>query len=90
MPYVTLPGGIRAHVKMARPPRRSCSAEGCTRWATKLCDFAVGPKRTCSKPICDQHAQSVGPDLDHCPVHAGRQSGLFTALVSQQNPKEGP
>lgn len=81
MPYVTLPGGIRAHIKVARRPRRVCSAEGCASWSTKLCDFAIGAKRTCSVPVCDAHATSVGPDLDHCPLHAGKQCGLFTELM---------
>lgn len=27
------------------------------------------------------HATPVGPDLDHCPRHAGVQAGLFTELV---------
>jgi hypothetical protein len=43
--------------------------------AGKLCDFVVSSpqqvthKRTCDAPICDEHATSVGKDLDYCPDH---------------------
>jgi hypothetical protein len=81
MPYVQLPGGIVAHVKMAKPRRRLCCATGCTTASTKQCDFAIGAGKTCDAYICSAHATSVGPDIDHCPKHAGRQAGLFTGLT---------
>lgn len=85
MPYVRLPGGIVAHVKMARPRRRQCSAstrgERCGNVASRQCDFALGSGRTCDAHICSAHATSVGPDVDHCPTHAGQQAGLFTGLL---------
>jgi hypothetical protein len=86
MPYVQLPGGIVAHVKMAKPRQRRCSAIGehgvrCSRPGAFQCDYSVAIGRTCGAYICRQHAASVGPDLDHCPKHANRQAGLFTGLV---------
>lgn len=86
MQYVELAGGIVAHVKIAKPRRRRCSALGrlgvrCDRTGTLQCDYQVAVGRTCDAYICGQHAVSVGPDVDHCPKHANRQGGLFTSLV---------
>lgn len=80
MPFVNLPNGVVAHLKVARRPRRVCCAQGCSAWSTRLCDYALSAKRTCNAPMCDAHATSVGPDLDHCPAHAHVQAGLFTGL----------
>lgn len=41
----------------------------CGEIAGKLCDWKVSGG-TCSEPICDEHAMSVGDDLDLCPTHA--------------------
>lgn len=85
MPFVRLPGGIVAHVKLAKPRRHQCSAAGrngrCSNTATHQCDYPLGGGRTCDAWICAAHATSAGPDLDHCPTHAGHQGGLFTGLV---------
>jgi hypothetical protein len=81
MPFVRLPGGIVAHVKMAKPRRRRCCVDACLIAATKQCDYALGKGRTCDAYICGRHAASVGPDLDHCPTHARAQAGLFTGLM---------
>lgn len=66
-----LPGGGFA---CDRSKRQSCSAPGCSKWASKLCDFPVhNPKkksRTCDAPMCDQHATSMGKEIDYCPPHA--------------------
>src|SRR5258707_12570960 len=35
----------------------------------KLCDFPVGPKKTCNAGMCARCATSVGNDLDYCPTH---------------------
>lgn len=86
MPYVRMPGGIVAHVKMAKPRRHRCAGTErggvpCPRSATHQCDYQVAHGKTCDAWICSAHAQSVGPDLDHCPTHAGQQAGLFTGLI---------
>lgn len=85
MPYVRLPGGVVAHVKMAKRPRRRCTGtEGtfpCPTPATHQCDYLIAPGKTCNAWFCAAHATSVGPDLDHCPTHARAQAGLFTGLV---------
>lgn len=36
-----------------------------------LCDYPIGKGRTCSAKICSEHRTKAGPDLDHCPAHAG-------------------
>jgi hypothetical protein len=59
-----------------------CLREGNRVLSGKLCDFVVSSpqvvthKRTCDAPMCDKHAQSIGPDLDHCPDHA-KQGEMF-------------
>lgn len=84
MPYVRLPDGTVAHVKMAKQrQRRCCGTEGghpCPTAAALQCDFALGAGRTCDAYICAAHAREVGPDLHHCPKHAVHQAGLFTGL----------
>jgi hypothetical protein len=67
MPFVRLPDGGVAHVKMGKPSRRRCSSCG-TRWASRQCDYPKG-KGTCDKHLCDGCAVTVGPDLDYCPDH---------------------
>lgn len=91
MPYVTLPDGVRMHVRMAKPRRRRCcGTEGtspCPTPATIQCDApTVGKSGTCDAWCCDAHAREVGPDLHQCPYHAstrasGAQGGLFTGLL---------
>ncbi len=50
-----------------------CSAPGCGRSHTKLCDFPLkGAKagKTCDAKLCDRCAVRVGKDTDYCPAHA--------------------
>lgn len=86
MPYVKLPGGIVAHIRMAKPRRRRCiGAEGghaCPTAATLQCDFPTTAGKTCDVYICPAHARRVGTELDYCPAHAHQPAGLFTALVA--------
>lgn len=88
MPWLTLPNGMTAHVRMAKPRRRRCcGTEGghpCPTPAAFQCDFAVSAGKTCDAWCCRAHASSVGPDIDHCPGHAQRQAGLFTGLKELQ------
>ena len=85
MPYVRLPGGFVAHVKMAKQRRRQCcGTEGgrpCPTGAGFQCDFQMAPGKTCDAWCCDAHAREVGPDVHHCPAHAGRQGGLFRNIA---------
>lgn len=66
-----LPGGGGGFVCTRGPRMKKCAF--CSHIGTKLCDFPVGDGKTCDKPMCAHHAKSVGPDLDHCPEHAGRK-----------------
>jgi len=62
----------------SRRRRRPC--RWCDALATRLCDrVKPGRSRPCNAPMCDQHATSVGDDLDHCPdcVKAAAQLPLF-------------
>jgi hypothetical protein len=81
MPYVRLPGGIVAHVRMAKPRQHRCSAPACYTPATHQCDYHVAQGKTCDAWFCRAHAHEIGPDLHHCPLHANTQAGLFTGLT---------
>ena len=63
-----------------RSHRPSCSAAGCTRPSTKLCDFPV-KGGTCDRPLCDGHAHQVADDKHFCPGH-------YRLWVSQGKPEE--
>jgi hypothetical protein len=84
MPYVRLPNGFVAHVKMAKKRRRPCcGSEGgspCPTPATIQCDFLVASGRTCDAWCCEAHAKHVGEYQDLCPDHTG-QARLFTDLL---------
>lgn len=91
MPYVRLPDGTVAHVRMAKPRRRRCcgteGTSGCPTPATIQCDApTAGASGTCDAWCCDAHARTVGPDQHLCPNHTGpraigAQDGLFTGLL---------
>lgn len=34
-----------------------------------LCDYPVGAGKTCSLPLCPDHASAVGDDTHYCPSH---------------------
>lgn len=59
----------------SRGGRRKTRCKGspsCVRFSSLLCDFPLsGAKsgKTCSLPICDTCARTMGPDLHYCPVH---------------------
>lgn len=41
-----------------------------------LCDYKIGPKRTCDRPLCSKCAIEVGPNTHQCFVHKGQQEEL--------------
>lgn len=47
-----------------RVKRCACGSEG-----TLLCDWKMGPKKTCDKPICAAHGLKVAEDKHLCPAH---------------------
>ena len=34
-----------------------------------LCDYPVGNDKTCDRPLCDDHATEVAPDVHYCRAH---------------------
>lgn len=54
-----------------------------------LCDYPVGDRKTCDRPLCQLHAHPVAKDRHTCPDHVegwhlkgpGRQLSLFADLV---------
>ena len=41
----------------------------CSALGEFLCDFPVGEGKTCDRPICEQHAHEIGPELHYCKAH---------------------
>ena len=65
-----------------RGRRQNCKF--CSRYATKLCDFALtGAKagKTCDAPMCDRCAKEILPGKDYCPPHV-RYSGRWTLITN--------
>jgi hypothetical protein len=86
MPWLQV-NGMAVHVRMGKQRQRRCSAPcehgmGCSRPGSIQCDYQVAVGKTCDAYVCRAHATSVGPEIDHCPKHAGRQAGLFTGLLA--------
>lgn len=82
MPFYRF-GDFSGHIKMVntkkRPAPLQCRAPHvwsggnvCCAMSTRLCDASVGDG-LCSMPICDEHATSIGPELDLCPKHAAER-----------------
>lgn len=71
MPFVRLPNGMTAHVRMAAPRRRRCSACKLQTVPAKLrlCDFVLQGGKTCDALICTGCATHSAPDKDLCPAH---------------------
>jgi hypothetical protein len=83
--WIKLGDGTTVHVYYGgKRPDKPKKCAFCERPSTRLCDFIVSPpqqvthKRTCDAPMCDEHAQRVGPNKDYCPRHA-TQKELFAA-----------
>jgi hypothetical protein len=89
MPFYRVNGTVM-HVKLAGPkskhPKPCCArlatGERCCGISSFLCDWPVDGG-TCDAPLCEAHAQAIGPDRHLCPLHAPRcdelpgQKGLF-------------
>ena len=74
--HFKLPDGIAGIMCSRHKPQRKCA---CGKPATRLCDFVVNRLGdTCDRPVCTDHATSVGPDLDHCPEHAAPRAKQLT------------
>lgn len=81
MPWIRIPGGGVAHVKMTGHAQRGLKFCRCSYIATKLCDWRIDDAgRTCDEPICDAHAWSPAPDKDLCPRHLEQYRELLRNL----------
>jgi hypothetical protein len=62
------PDGTMGIICGLRRSRKFCP---CGRAAHLLCDWKMKDKKsgTCDAPVCDQHAQQVGPDKHLCVLH---------------------
>lgn len=82
------PDGEAIAIVCTRGPRKrkaACAFCGAPD-AGWLCDFELGRKRTCDKPICGGCRVNVGPERDVCPEHQlGRsQLDLFGYTAPEQ------
>lgn len=71
------------HIKMTntkkRPAPAPCVAtivlDGkacrCLAMSSILCDWPV-EGGTCDAPLCEEHAQAIGPDQHFCPIHLAK------------------
>lgn len=41
----------------------------CGRPSDYLCDYPIGNGKTCDLPLCDHHANTMGDNVDFCPIH---------------------
>jgi hypothetical protein len=41
----------------------------CGYWSEYLCDYPVGEGKTCDLPLCIDCINTIGDDLDLCPIH---------------------
>lgn len=87
MPFYKVPGFGVVHMKIAghhRPPApcsatvgisvRQAEPERCGQCSEFLCDWPTGARKTCSAPLCEAHANQVGPDRHYCPDHFANHS----------------
>ncbi|MCW5657401.1 MAG: hypothetical protein KIT60_06840 [Burkholderiaceae bacterium] len=95
MPFVKLPNGMTAHVKVAKPRAHRCAglvkctdgnAVRCARSSAYQCDWPITGDKTCDAHLCAQHAAEVGPGVHYCQPHLARHrkalapGGLFSRL----------
>lgn len=71
--------GTHLHVKFSRPKKKPCAF--CSVLSSGfLCDYPVGPGRTCNKAVCGGCRTSIAAGIDYCPEHKGllpQQPNLF-------------
>lgn len=72
--HVKLPDGGHAIVCSPKPRKRKCAY--CSKPAPYLCDHKENGVR-CDKPICNDHARSMGDNLDWCKIHKPAPQGVL-------------
>lgn len=65
-----------AIICIGRGPRRRCKHPDCSAFVTKECDYPVAERKsgTCDLGFCDAHGKNVGPNKDHCWIHAALEA----------------
>lgn len=71
MPFIKLPDGTVAHIRIAPRRRRRCTFCRLQTVPARLreCDFLLPTGKTCDALMCDKCAYRIGPDKDLCPAH---------------------
>jgi hypothetical protein len=41
----------------------------CAGFGDYLCDYPVGDGKTCDRPMCDDHATEIAPEVHYCAGH---------------------
>lgn len=41
----------------------------CMGFGDFLCDYPVGNGKTCDRPLCDDHAHEIAPEIHYCNAH---------------------
>jgi hypothetical protein len=63
-------------------PRKIPVCAFCHSLGGLLCDFLIGKKKTCDKPICRGCAINIAPNVDLCPDHPLPATQLVLELPS--------
>lgn len=51
------------------PPKEDELCQECRAIGEFLCDFPMGPGKTCDRVLCSKHAYQIGEDLHFCKHH---------------------
>lgn len=69
MPCEPFLGGFVC-IRGRRRKAPKCWVTHCRSSSTKLCDWPAAGGKTCDRPVCDEHADQVGPDKHYCVAHS--------------------
>lgn len=70
--WIRMPDGSAAHILHSGRRPKPAPPCACGKPSTLLCDFPMGGRRTCDKPLCAGCAVHQGRNIDYCPTHEWR------------------
>ncbi len=67
-----LPNGVSGFICTRGRGSRPAKCFYCRAPHSRLCDAPIAPGKTCDRKLCEQHAHSIGANLDMCPDHVAK------------------